>query len=100
MSNPRYFIVDAETDGLDGDFLSIAAAVYDDGWKCLDDYYSAVSNAKSDNDWVQKNVLPHLKNAKKLVTSEEALLQDFFLSFNKDCSCSTTGDPRTHLCKK
>lgn len=80
---PKYFIVDAETDGLDGAFLSIAAAVYDENWSAVERYYSALKNAESNHPWVQQNVLPHLKNAHRLLCSEEALLQDFFVFWIK-----------------
>ncbi len=83
MNHLKYFVVDAETDGLDGSFLSIAAAVYDDEWKCVDEFYAALDNARSDNEWVQKNILPHLNRAKKLVSSEEALLKAFFDFWNR-----------------
>lgn len=76
------FFVDAETDGLYGDFLSIAALVFDENGKEIDIFYKAAQDTcckKNHLDWVKKNVLPYLENC-DWVSSEEKLI-DLFWKF-------------------
>ena len=82
------FYVDAETDGLYGGFLSVAAMVTDEDGNVLRTFYTSVENPTVTSDWVKENVVPYLGNADKQVSSEEQLLSDFwnFWKENKE-SC-------------
>lgn len=70
MANEKLFIVDAETDGLYGKFLSVAALSTDEDGNFDDYFYGAVSDPTVTSDWVKENVVPHLKNAERFYTTE------------------------------
>ena len=72
------FFVDAETDGLYGDFLSVAVLVTDDCGEETDRFYAAVEAPEVRSAWVRENVLPSLTNAEELVPNEQALLERFW----------------------
>ena len=63
----KKFFVDAESDGLYGAFLSIAAMVTDDAGAELDRFYASVniSCEQIHSEWVKENVYPEIqrKNA-------------------------------------
>ena len=75
------FFVDAETDGLYGRFLSIAALVTDKDGTELDSFYAAVKVSVEDisSDWVKENVYPSLKNASVFYETEREMLEAFWL---------------------
>ncbi len=76
----HFFFVDAETDGLYGKFLSVAAFVTDAQGKSQDSFYGAimVNTANIKTDWVKENVCPYLKNANLFFDDEAALLEAFW----------------------
>lgn len=75
-----WFFVDAETDGLYGRFLSVAAMVTDETGKELDRFYGAVSVTREEltSDWVKENVYPYLAQAEKVYANQQDLLEDFW----------------------
>lgn len=79
------FFVDAETDGLYGRFLSVAAVVTDESNRELDRFYASV-NVDADEletEWVVENVYPHLKNADTFFDSEYEMLETFWTFWMK-----------------
>ncbi len=74
------FFVDAESDGLYGRFLSVAALVTDELGNELDRFYSAVSVKAEDikTPWVLENVCPYLNNADVFYATEGELLDAFW----------------------
>lgn len=91
--NDKLFIIDAETDGLYGDVLSIAVKVC---YKTreIDSFYGA-RNIKIDeisDPWTKENVFDTLKNAEMFFDSSEELLNafwEFYLKYYKDYSVLT-----------
>ena len=75
-----YLFVDAETDGLYGPFLSVAALVTNDAGAELDRFYKAVRVELDSirSAWVAENVYPFLSGAEELVTDESSLLEAFW----------------------
>lgn len=73
----NYFFIDAETDGLYGEFLSVAVLVTDESGKEIDRFYGANKIKPDDikSKWVKENVLPHLKNAAATYETEYDLLE-------------------------
>lgn len=80
MEKPHLFFVDAETDGLYGRFLSIAALVTDKEGRELDRFYGAMSVVPEElhSDWVKEHVLPILGKAERIFPNEEALQEAFW----------------------
>lgn len=74
------FFVDAESDGLYGPFLSIAAMVTDEKGAELDRFYVSVkiSPEQIKTEWVKENVYPDLKNADARCDNESELLEAFW----------------------
>ncbi len=78
------FFVDAETDGLYGNFLSVAAIVLDDTGKEIADYYGTIKNPEKyvSVPWVKDNVLPYLKDSVRsdddYYDSEKELIEAFY----------------------
>lgn len=74
------FFVDAETDGLYGSFLSVAAMVTDENGAEIDRFYAAVdiSFEQIETEWVKENVYPYLKNADIRFDTEEEMLDSFW----------------------
>ena len=81
----KKFYVDAESDGLYGAFLSVAAMVTDEAGAELDRFYAAVNVSCEDinSEWVRANVYPDLKNAEIFFDDEEDLLEAFWLFWMK-----------------
>ena len=79
------FIVDAETDGLYGGFLSVAALVTGEDGTEIDHFYGAVDVSKEEisSRWVRDNVYPMLTFAEKHFASEHELLEAFWLFWIK-----------------
>lgn len=68
--------IDAETNGLYGEFLSVAALVTDDQGETIATYHKkAIFAEDSCNDWVREFVLPELQQV-PAVSGD--LLEDFF----------------------
>lgn len=87
-----FFFVDAESDGLYGKFLSIAAIVTDKTGVELDSFYGSVQITEDDisTEWVKKNVYPYLKNASVFYNSDIDMLEAFWMFWikhreNADC---------------
>lgn len=78
------FVMDAETDGIYGNILSIAAKVILDR-KEVARFYGAVETKIEDikNDWVKENVFHYLKNAEQIFYSESELLEAFWQFYDK-----------------
>lgn len=71
-----YCFIDAETNDLYGEFLSVAALATDDCGKTITIYHKkAIFAEDSCNDWGREFVLPELRQV--LVVSGD-LLEDFF----------------------
>lgn len=81
----QFFFVDAETDGLYGSFLSVAALVTDAAGAQLDSFYGAVRVKYDDisSEWVKENVFPYLSNAHEFFDDEKSLLEAFWAFWMK-----------------
>lgn len=81
--------LDAETDGLFGKPISIGiVAVNQDGTQ--DKFYSWIKDYKSDNEWVQTNVVPYLEvEGFEPCKDLDELLQKFVEFYNKHKECTT-----------
>ena len=75
-----YFIVDAETDGLYGKFLSVAAQVYDTEWNLTEEFYGAVCLEQDEiqTNWVREHVYPYLYQGSEAFDSEKTMLEAFW----------------------
>ena len=88
----KRFFVDAESDGLYGAFLSVAAMVTDDAGAELDCFYASVniSCEQIHSEWVKENVYPDLKNAEAFFDTEAELLDafwSFWMKHREDSAC-------------
>ena len=85
MMKNQLFFVDAETDGLYGKFLSVAALVTDVTGVQIDSFYAAVNVEYEDiaSAWVKENVFESLCNAYKFFDDEKSLLEDFWAFWMK-----------------
>ncbi len=88
----NHFIVDAETDGLYGSFLSVAALVTTSEGEQADLFYGAVSPdlLQVRSEWVKKNVLPYISAAHTFFSSEDELLRafwDFWMKHRETSVC-------------
>lgn len=88
----QFFFVDAETDGLYGRFLSVAALVTDENGEEKDRFNAAVATQEDEieSDWVKENVYPYLKNADRYFDDESDMLEAFWTFWmkhreNADC---------------
>ena len=86
------FIVDAETDGLYGTFLSIAVLVTDENGTEQDHFYGAlrISADNLNSKWVKENVYPSLGNAERMYDTEQELLNAFWdcwMKYREKCIC-------------
>lgn len=81
--------VDAETDGLYGDFLSVAAIVVDEEANEIDCFYKVVRCSAEDlqDEWTKANVLPIMRidelDSNDLVDNEATLMADFLDFYRK-----------------
>lgn len=85
------FILDAETDGLYGPFLTVALSVSDSHGTVLDEFYGGVSPsiARAKDPWVIENVIPILGNYEGF-SSEEELLEEvwcYWEKYRNDAQC-------------
>lgn len=82
----KFFVTDAETDGLYGRVLSVAAKVID-GENTINHFYGAVKVNKDEleSEWVIENVYPYLKNAEVFFETEQALLEAFWQFYREYC---------------
>lgn len=86
------FFVDAESDGLYGSVLSVAALVTDEENRELCHFYGAVSPEQTEirSPWVRMHVLPMLGMAEEIFPTEAALTEafwQFWLDHRKTCQC-------------
>ena len=92
------FFVDAETDGLYGTFLSVAAVVLDEDGEETDSFYGTLKEAEKyvTSEWVRQNVLPYLKNTirsdKDLYDSETELIEAFYSFYQAYIDCDVIAD--------
>lgn len=92
MIKKQLFFIDAESDGLYGRFLSVAALVTDENGVELDSFYGAVKITEEEiaSDWVRENVYPYLKNASVIFESEKEMLEElwkFWLKHRENADC-------------
>lgn len=69
------FIIDAETDGLYGSFLSVAVLITDSNYNILREEYYGIENAKLQvqSEWVKANVIPILGEYEACANEQELL---------------------------
>jgi hypothetical protein len=81
----KRFFVDAETDGLYGPFLSVAAMVTDEKGVELDRFYASVKvlPEQIETEWVKENVYPYLGNADCRFENESEMLEAFWMFWMK-----------------
>ena len=90
--------VDAETDGLYGSFLSVAAVVTDDSGSETDLFYGVVKDfdRSIQSEWVKKNVLPFIKDTvrseKDYYESEYDLIEAFYSFYLRHRDSSVIAD--------
>lgn len=75
--------IDAETNGLYGTFLSVAAIALDDNGEETDAFYGTLRNPEKyvTSEWVRENVLPYLGDAVRAddyYDSEKELVEAFY----------------------
>lgn len=88
----KRFFVDAESDGLYGAFLSVAAMVTDEAGAEFDRFYAAVRIPRDriGSQWVRENVYPDLKNAETFFDTESEMLEafwNFWMKHRADSVC-------------
>lgn len=88
----NHLFVDAETDGLYGPFLSVAALVTDGENRELCHFYGAVfpERAEIRSPWVREHVLPSLGQAELFFSGEADLTEAFWrfwLAHRETCLC-------------
>ncbi len=88
----KLFFVDAESDGLYGKFLSVAAVVVDNDENEIDRYYGAVRTKPEEisTEWVSENVYPYLDEAEMFFSDERSLLESFWtfwLKYRENADC-------------
>ncbi len=90
--------VDAETDGLYGTFLSVAAIFLDDKGEQSDTFYGTIRNPKKyvSSEWVKENVLPYLSDAVRseadYYDTEKQLVEKFFAFYREHEDCDVIAD--------
>lgn len=79
------FFVDAESDGLYGGILSVAALVTNEENRELEHFYGAVDPARCrvTVPWVRENVVTYLAEAEAFYDSETALLTAFWAFWSR-----------------
>ncbi|HHV75851.1 MAG TPA: hypothetical protein GXX39_00555 [Syntrophothermus lipocalidus] len=91
----RYFFVDAETDGLYGAVIAVAAAVYavsGEEWIEVETFQGVVDleNYQVTDEWVRANVLPVISGDMPIYPSESELLEafwSFWMKHREGCLC-------------
>ncbi len=75
MDNKNLFFLDAETDGLYGEFISIAVIVTDSDFREVERFYGGIkkSTLQVKNEWVRENVIPILGDYQEFDTEEELM---------------------------
>ena len=92
------FFVDAETDGLYGSFLSVAAIVLDDMGKEVADFYGTIMDPEKhvSVQWVRDNVLPYLNDPVRsdgdYYASEQDLIEAFYSFYTEYADCDVIAD--------
>ena len=73
--NDKLLFIDAETDGLYGEFISVGVCVTDAKGKILEEYYIGrdLEQMEITSDWVKENVVPRLGEYKEFATQEDLL---------------------------
>ena len=90
--------VDAETNGLYGTFLSIAAILLDDNGQESDSFYGTLRDPEKyvSSEWVKENVLPFLGNTVRsdddFYNSESDLIESFFSFYLSHPGCDVIAD--------
>ena len=80
----KYFFVDAETDGLYGKFLSVAALAIDENGTETEFYASvSVTESEIETEWVKENVYPYLSQSYVKYKTEYELLEAFWSFWNE-----------------
>lgn len=89
----RYLFVDAETDGLYGRFLSVAALVCDEQGEELEQFSCRwdFTEADIESPWVRENVLPLLAD-EQILPTEEDMLEAFWRFYKKQGEVLCIGD--------
>lgn len=92
MSNEIIMSIDAETDGLYGRVLAVAAIVTEkDSGEELAKFELRVDDLSTDNEWVEKNVIPNIIMMES-TTNEESLLNTFWEFYNQWMNNETKKD--------
>ena len=93
MKYDKYMFVDAETDGLYGRILSIAALVCDSKGNEIEtfDHYCSVTEEDIEDPWVKEHVYPILKTGIE-EKDEHSLLCSFWNFYKKQSDCAIIGD--------
>lgn len=92
IKNKKIFFIDAETDGLYGEFISIGAVVTDKEGNELDQFYMAdreMISKKTLQTWVLEHVIPYIGSC-RLIRGQKLLLEEFWkfwLKYQKDVYC-------------
>ena len=90
--------VDAETDGLYGTFLSVAAIVVDENGEEADEFYGVLKKPEIwiQSEWVRENVLPYLdksiRSDKDQYESEYELIEAFYSFYILHQNCDVIAD--------
>ncbi len=90
--------VDAETNGLYGVFLSVAAIVLDDKGNEIADFYGTVRDPGSliTSEWVKENVMPFLSDSVRsdadYYDSEHDLIESLYSFYRQHSECDVIAD--------
>lgn len=89
----KYLFVDAETDGLYGKFLTVAALVCDEQGRETAQFSCRWKFTENDieSDWVKENVLPYLSE-ETVVETEEDMLRAFWDFYRSQGEVRCIGD--------
>lgn len=89
----NYFFVDAETDGLYGEVIAIAAIIIDINGEEKDKFAAKIKGLSSESmkdEWTRYNVLPLLDSSLEEYEGRTSLLEgfwDFWLKYREDVIC-------------
>ncbi len=90
--------VDAETDGLYGQFLSVAAIVLNDTGEEVDTFYGTIRKPENivSSEWVKENVLPYLRDGIRsdadLYDAEDEMVEAFYDFYSVHAECDVIAD--------